>query len=60
MIWYAFNVNGHLKWNSHFSILVYSTENECIYTGGGCGQELAKWILQGKTDLDMYGYDIRY
>ncbi|RDD45364.1 Sarcosine dehydrogenase, mitochondrial [Trichoplax sp. H2] len=27
--------------------------------GGGCGRELAKWILHGSPDLDMFGYDIR-
>nr|CAG4641459.1 EOG090X014D [Eurycercus lamellatus] len=27
--------------------------------GGGCGWQLAKWIVQGRPDLDMYGYDIR-
>nr|CAG4634617.1 EOG090X014D [Alona affinis] len=27
--------------------------------GGGCGWQLAKWVVQGRPDLDMYGYDIR-
>lgn len=27
--------------------------------GGGCGRELARWIVQGRPQLDMYGYDIR-
>lgn len=27
--------------------------------GGGCGQELAAWVLQGRPNLDMYSYDIR-
>jgi len=27
--------------------------------GGGCGDQLAKWIVNGRPDLDMYGYDIR-
>ncbi|XP_064648723.1 sarcosine dehydrogenase, mitochondrial-like isoform X2 [Lineus longissimus] len=27
--------------------------------GGGCGRELAKWIINGRPDLDMFGYDIR-
>ena len=27
--------------------------------GGGCGRELAKWIVNGRPDLDMYGFDIR-
>lgn len=27
--------------------------------GGGCGNQLAKWIVNGRPDLDMYGYDIR-
>lgn len=28
--------------------------------GGGCGRELAHWIIQGRPEKDMYGYDIRY
>ncbi|XP_072604322.1 sarcosine dehydrogenase, mitochondrial isoform X2 [Vulpes vulpes] len=27
--------------------------------GGGCGQELAHWIIQGRPEKDMYSYDIR-
>ena len=27
--------------------------------GGGCGDQLAKWIVRGRPELDMYGYDIR-
>jgi len=27
--------------------------------GGGCGDQLAKWVVNGRPDLDMYGYDIR-
>lgn len=27
--------------------------------GGGCGRELARWIVHGRPQLDMYGYDIR-
>ncbi|XP_032425319.1 sarcosine dehydrogenase, mitochondrial isoform X1 [Xiphophorus hellerii] len=27
--------------------------------GGGCGRELAKWIVHGRPEKDMYGYDIR-
>uniref|UniRef100_A0A3Q2PCC1 Sarcosine dehydrogenase, mitochondrial n=1 Tax=Fundulus heteroclitus TaxID=8078 RepID=A0A3Q2PCC1_FUNHE len=27
--------------------------------GGGCGRELAKWIIHGRPENDMYGYDIR-
>lgn len=27
--------------------------------GGGCGRELAKWIVDGRPELDMYSYDIR-
>lgn len=27
--------------------------------GGGCGWQLAKWIVQGRPDFDMFGYDIR-
>uniref|UniRef100_A0AAY4AB01 Sarcosine dehydrogenase n=1 Tax=Denticeps clupeoides TaxID=299321 RepID=A0AAY4AB01_9TELE len=28
--------------------------------GGGCGRELAHWIIYGRPEKDMYGYDIRY
>jgi hypothetical protein len=27
--------------------------------GGGCGWQLAEWIVKGRPSLDMYGYDIR-
>ncbi|KAG9354175.1 hypothetical protein JZ751_012299 [Albula glossodonta] len=27
--------------------------------GGGCGKELAHWIIHGRPEKDMYGYDIR-
>jgi len=27
--------------------------------GGGCGEQLAKWVIHGRPSLDMYGYDIR-
>ncbi|GIX90707.1 sarcosine dehydrogenase, mitochondrial [Caerostris extrusa] len=27
--------------------------------GGGCGRELASWVVHGRPQLDMYGYDIR-
>ncbi|XP_054853393.1 sarcosine dehydrogenase, mitochondrial isoform X2 [Eublepharis macularius] len=27
--------------------------------GGGCGKELAHWIVHGRPEKDMYGYDIR-
>ncbi|GAB6032728.1 hypothetical protein CHUAL_011598 [Chamberlinius hualienensis] len=27
--------------------------------GGGCGRELARWIVYGRPMMDMYGYDIR-
>lgn len=27
--------------------------------GGGCGQELAHWIIQGRPEKNMYSYDIR-
>ncbi|KAL8174607.1 UNVERIFIED_CONTAM: hypothetical protein K2H54_049885 [Gekko kuhli] len=28
--------------------------------GGGCGKELAHWIVHGRPEKDMYGYDIRF
>lgn len=27
--------------------------------GGGCGQELAHWIIHGRPEKDMHSYDIR-
>ncbi|XP_045607468.2 LOW QUALITY PROTEIN: sarcosine dehydrogenase, mitochondrial [Procambarus clarkii] len=27
--------------------------------GGGCGDQMAKWVAHGRPDLDMFGYDIR-
>ena len=33
--------------------------NILIFVGGGCGNELAKWVINGRPDLDMSGYDIR-
>ncbi|OXA46595.1 Sarcosine dehydrogenase, mitochondrial [Folsomia candida] len=27
--------------------------------GGGCGNQLAKWIYSGQPDLDMFGYDVK-
>ncbi|XP_078406384.1 sarcosine dehydrogenase, mitochondrial isoform X1 [Cetorhinus maximus] len=26
--------------------------------GGGCGKELAHWVIHGRPEKDMYGYDI--
>jgi sarcosine dehydrogenase len=31
-----------------------------IMLAGGCGRELARWIVNGHPELDMFGYDIRY
>ena len=31
-----------------------------IMLAGGCGNELAKWIIHGQPDLDMWSYNIRY
>ena len=30
-----------------------------IMLAGGCGRELAHWVVDGHPQLDMYGYDIR-
>ncbi|XP_057317314.1 sarcosine dehydrogenase, mitochondrial-like [Hydractinia symbiolongicarpus] len=30
-----------------------------IMLAGGCGNELAKWIIHGHPDLDMWSFDIR-
>jgi len=27
--------------------------------GGGCGRQLAHWVLHGRPEIDMYGYDVR-
>ena len=27
--------------------------------GGGCGDQMAKWIVNGRPEFDMFGYDIR-
>lgn len=27
--------------------------------GGGCGEQLALWIINGRPDLHMYSYDVR-
>ena len=27
--------------------------------GGGCGDQMAKWIKHGRPEFDMFGYDIR-
>lgn len=31
-----------------------------IMLAGGCGRELAHWVVNGHPQLDMYGYDIRW
>uniref|UniRef100_A0AAQ5YRS9 Sarcosine dehydrogenase n=1 Tax=Amphiprion ocellaris TaxID=80972 RepID=A0AAQ5YRS9_AMPOC len=31
----------------------------CMMLGGGCGRELAHWVIHGRPEKDMYGYDIR-
>ena len=31
-----------------------------IMYAGGCGNQLAKWIIHGHPDLDMFAYDPRY
>lgn len=28
--------------------------------GGGCGDQLAQWIVHGRPDLHMFDYDIRW
>ena len=27
--------------------------------GGGCGDAIAQWVVKGRPDLDMFGYDVR-
>jgi len=31
-----------------------------LIEGGGCGAQLASWILHGRPQLDMFSYDIRF
>uniref|UniRef100_A0A8C2GBK3 Sarcosine dehydrogenase n=1 Tax=Cyprinus carpio TaxID=7962 RepID=A0A8C2GBK3_CYPCA len=38
---------------------IQSTFTGCTMLGGGCGKELAHWIIHGRPEKDMYGYDIR-
>lgn len=35
------------------------TSSPGMMLGGGCGKELAHWIIHGRPEKDMYGYDIR-
>lgn len=49
------------------TIFMLSIHSLCVYVflsgmmlGGGCGRELAHWIIHGRPEKDMYGYDIRY
>ncbi len=37
----------------------FSFSNTLFVIVGGICEELAKWIIKGKPELDMYGYDIR-
>lgn len=30
-----------------------------VVLSGGCGEQLAKWIIHGRPDFHMYSYDIR-
>lgn len=30
-----------------------------IMFAGGCGRELARWVVYGYLEFDMYGYDVR-
>ena len=38
----------------------YGFNSAGIMNAGGCGNELAKWIIKGQPDLDMWSFDIRY
>ena len=29
-----------------------------FFSGGGCGKELANWVIHGRPELDMYRYDV--
>lgn len=31
-----------------------------VVLSGGCGEQLAKWIVEGRPDFHMYPYDVRY
>ena len=28
--------------------------------GGGAGREIANWVVKGKSDLDLFAWDVRY
>lgn len=46
---------------SHINISFILTPSVSgMMLGGGCGRELAHWIIHGRPEKDMYGYDIRY
>lgn len=61
---YNCGLKQHIYSAAHVRIL-----STCVFSavflsgmmlGGGCGRELAHWIIQGRPEKDMYGYDIRY
>ena len=27
--------------------------------GGGCGEQIAEWVIHGRPELDMFSYDVR-
>ncbi|XP_068229042.1 sarcosine dehydrogenase, mitochondrial-like [Palaemon carinicauda] len=31
----------------------------CMMLGGGLGQQMAKWVIHGRPEVDMFSYDIR-
>lgn len=59
-------------WWVHFGFVVAGEDprlhglyHNCGYNaagtmlGGGCGDQLAQWIVHGRPDLHMFDYDIR-
>ena len=37
----------------------FNSAGMMLVLGGGCGDQLAKWVVRGRPELDMYGYDVR-
>ena len=58
----ATEVGGARRWGAgpggglqtHSSLLLPG-----MMLGGGCGQQLAYWIVHGRPEKDMHSYDIR-
>jgi len=49
-----------LKNEIFFRIFYTGFNSGGMMLGGGAGRELAKWILHGKPDIDIFAWDVRY